>query len=248
MSKNDYKIKQREYLSNIIQKIKNENNYDYSFNNIGGNIKKNNKEKKIIKRNLKLNDSLSKEIQDMTPKNTKSTINYEKILDKYEHPIELNSLANSNKQIKATIDTNKTNNENNEKNDNNEDKDIINQIYNKNKIIENNNNNELINNMKNKICIFIEIMKKYSEIFNNIKNNLFLSDKIKSETNEKLNIKTKAKNELDKIIKQFNKLISNPKLSEMIFMSNNIDNNNINNNQNNFLENKINELIKKKRY
>ena len=27
----------------------------------------------------------------MTPKNTKSTINYEKILDKYEHPIELNS-------------------------------------------------------------------------------------------------------------------------------------------------------------
>ena len=188
MSKNDHKIKQREYLSNIIQKIKNENNYDYSFNNIGGNIKKNNKEKKIIKRNLKLNDSLSKEIQDMTPKNTKSTINYEKILDKYEHPIELNSLANSNKQIITTIDTNKTNNENNEKNDNNEDKDIINQIDNKNKIIENNNNNELINNMKNKICIFIEIMKKYSEIFNNIKNNLFLSDKIKSETNEKSNI------------------------------------------------------------
>ena len=77
--------------------------------------------------------------------------------------------------------------------------------------------------MKNKIGIFIKIMKKYSEIFNNIKNNLFLSDKIKSETNEKLNIKTKAKNELDKIIKQFNKLISNPKLSKMIFMSNNID-------------------------
>ena len=69
----------------------------------------------------------------MTPKNTKSTINYEKILDKYEHPIELNSLANSNKQIIATIDTNKTNNENNEKNeknDNNKDKDIINQIMN----------------------------------------------------------------------------------------------------------------------
>jgi len=30
--------------------------------------------------------------------------------------------------------------------------------------------------MKKKIGIFIEIMKKYSEIFNNIKNNLFLSD------------------------------------------------------------------------
>ena len=43
----------------------------------------------------------------MTPKNTKSTINYEKILDKYEHPIELNSLANSNKQIIATINANK---------------------------------------------------------------------------------------------------------------------------------------------
>ena len=73
----------------------------------------------------------------MTPKNTKSTINYEKILDKYEHPIELNSLANSNKQIIATIDTNKTNNE---KNNYIKDKDIINQIDNKNKIIENNNN------------------------------------------------------------------------------------------------------------
>ena len=79
MSKNGYKIKQREYLINIIQKIKNENNYNYSFGGVG--VKKNNKEKKIIKRNLKLNDSLSKEIQDMTPKNTKSTINYEKILD-----------------------------------------------------------------------------------------------------------------------------------------------------------------------
>ena len=52
MSKNNYKIKQREYLLNIIQKIKNENNYDFSFNNIGCNTKKNNKEKKIIKRNL----------------------------------------------------------------------------------------------------------------------------------------------------------------------------------------------------
>ena len=31
-------------------------------------------------------------------------------------------------------------------------------------------------------------------------------------------------------------------------MSNNNDNININNNQHNFLENKINELIKKKRY
>ena len=99
--------------------------------------------------------------------------------------------------------------------------------------------------MKNKIWIFIEIMKKYSEIFNNIKNNLFLSDKIKSETNEKLNIKTKAKNELDKIIKQFNKLISNPKLSEMIIIPNN--DNIKNNNQNNFLENKINELIKEEK-
>ena len=49
------------------------------------------KKKKIIKRNLKLNESLSKEIQDITQKNQKSTINYEKILDKYEHPIELNS-------------------------------------------------------------------------------------------------------------------------------------------------------------
>ena len=89
MSKNDSKIKQREYLSNIIQKIKQENNYECNP------TKK--KPKKIIKRqNLNLNDSLSKEIQELTPKNTKSTINYEKILDKYENPIDLNSLSNCN--------------------------------------------------------------------------------------------------------------------------------------------------------
>ena len=96
MSKNEYKIKQREYLSNIIQKIKNENNYDYSYNNSTGLNLKKNKNKKIKRRqNLKLNDSLSKEMQDLTPKNTKSTVNYEVILDKYEHPIEFNSLLNS---------------------------------------------------------------------------------------------------------------------------------------------------------
>ena len=48
-------------------------------------------------------------------------------------------------QIISTIDTSKTNNENIEKNNYIKDKDIINQIGNKNKIIENNNNNELKN-------------------------------------------------------------------------------------------------------
>ena len=244
MSKNDYKIKQREYLSNIIQKIKNENNYDYSFNNIGLNLKKK-KEKKIIRRqNLKLNDSLSKEIQEMTPKNTKSTINYEKILDKFEHPVELNSLSNSNKQIIATIDTSKINKENenkeNKENNNNIDNNN-NQIDSKKQTIENddinniiNANNELLLNIKNKISIFIQIMQKYSKIFNNIINNISLSEKIKSEKSEKNILETKAKNELIKTIEQFNKLVSNPKLQDNIFMSNSDDND--------FLENKINEI------
>ena len=235
MSKNESKIKQREYLSNIIQKIKQENNYDYSFSNIDFNLKKK-KQKKIMKRpNLKLNDSLSKEMQDLTPKNTKSTINYEKILDKYEHPIDLNSLSNSNKQIINTIETNKLNKDS---------KENINQIDSKNKTIENddtnnyNIKNKLVLNMKNKIEIFLKIMKKYSEIFNNIINNILLSDKIKIEKNEKINIENKSKNELIKIIKQFNKLISNPKLSENFFMSND---------DNNFLEEKINEIIKEEK-
>ena len=220
MSKNESKTKQREYLSSIIQKIKNENNYEYNINNIGLNLKK--KEKKLYKRqNLKLNDSLSKEMQDITNKNTKSTINYEKILDKYENPIDHNSLSNSNKQIIVTIDTNRMSKENKEKNFN---LDII-QIDSKNKTIENDeinnnsNNNELILNMKNKISIFIKIMKKYSEIFNNIINNISLSDKINIEKNEKINLEKKSKNELIKIIQQFNKLILNPKLSENIIMS-----------------------------
>jgi len=78
MDKNEYKIKQREYLSQTIQKIKNDNYItDSDYNNILSKIKK--KEKKIIKRkNLKINDNLSKEIPDLTPKNTKSTVNYEK--------------------------------------------------------------------------------------------------------------------------------------------------------------------------
>ena len=78
MDKNEYKIKQREYLAKTIQKIKNDNYItDSDYNNILSKIKK--KEKKIIKRkNLKINDNLSKEIPDLTPKNTKSTVNYEK--------------------------------------------------------------------------------------------------------------------------------------------------------------------------
>ncbi len=78
MNKDDYKLKQREYLANTIKKIKNENDYDYNSNKKGLDfIKK--KEKKIIKKqSLQLNDSLSKEIQDLTQKNTKSNINYEK--------------------------------------------------------------------------------------------------------------------------------------------------------------------------
>ena len=78
MDKNEYKIKQREYFAQTIQKIKNDNYItDSDYNNILSKIKK--KEKKIIKRkNLKINDNLSKEIPDLTPKNTKSTVNYEK--------------------------------------------------------------------------------------------------------------------------------------------------------------------------
>ena len=78
MDKSEYKIKQREYLAQTIQKIKNDNFItDSDYNNILSKIKK--KEKKIIKRkNLKINDNLSKEIPDLTPKNTKSTVNYEK--------------------------------------------------------------------------------------------------------------------------------------------------------------------------
>ena len=240
MNKNESKIKKREYLSSIVQKIKNENNYDYNINNNRINLKK--KEKKIFEgRNLKLNDSLSKEMQDITNKNTKSTINYEKILDKYENPIDHNSLSNSNKQIIVTIDTNRMSKENKEKNFN---LDII-QIDSKNKTIENDeinnnsDNNELILNMKNKISIFIKIMKKYSEIFNNIINNISLSDKINIEKNEKINLENKSKNELIKIIQQFNKLILNPKLSENIIMSN-ID-------DNNFLEEKISEILKEEK-
>ena len=55
-------------------------NSDIEYSNpqcVKSKIKK--KEKKIIKRkNLKINDNLSKEIPDLTPKNTKSTVNYEK--------------------------------------------------------------------------------------------------------------------------------------------------------------------------
>ena len=141
MSKNDSKIKQREYLTNIIQKIKNENNYDYSFNKIGLNLKKKKEKKIILKQNLKLNDNLSKEIQEITPKNTKSTVNYDQILDKYEHPIELNSLSNSNKKIIATIDTSKINKEDDNKDNKENNKNSIdinnNQVDSKKQTIEN---------------------------------------------------------------------------------------------------------------
>ena len=58
-------MKQREYLSNIIQKIKKENKYEYNIKEIKINPKKK-KEKKIIRRqNLKINNSHRKEMQEV---------------------------------------------------------------------------------------------------------------------------------------------------------------------------------------
>lgn len=80
MEKKDYKS--REFLANIIQKIKDENDIPISITK-SKEIKEQKKYKKakdknhkqIYRNNLKLNDNLSKETQDFnSPKN----INYEK--------------------------------------------------------------------------------------------------------------------------------------------------------------------------
>ena len=81
--------------------------------------------------------------------------------------------------------------------------------------------------MKNKMIIFIKLMKKYSQIFSNITENLFSLDKNKKEKMDKSIIEKKAKIELKSTVKQFNKLLFNPKLSENIFQST-IDNDNDN--------------------
>ena len=88
MEKKEYKNRQRELLANTIQKIKNENGIDINlnlYNNELNHIKipKKSKEKKNKsnkRKYLKVNDNLSQEIQDFSPKkNTNNiNINYEK--------------------------------------------------------------------------------------------------------------------------------------------------------------------------
>jgi hypothetical protein len=89
MDKKEYKS--REFLANIIQKIKGENNIP--INIIKSNEIKEQKKNKRIKdknykqnnrNNLKINDNLSKEIQDFKPP---KNINYEK--SKYIHNYKL---------------------------------------------------------------------------------------------------------------------------------------------------------------
>ena len=89
MDKKEYKS--REFLANIIQKIKGENNIP--INIIKSNEIKEQKKNKRIKdknykqnnrNNLKINDNLSKEIQDFNPP---KNINYEK--SKYIHNYKL---------------------------------------------------------------------------------------------------------------------------------------------------------------
>lgn len=80
MEKNQYKRKQREMLANMIKKLKNENEIDYNEEtdiNINRNIipKKPKFKKHHKRKNLNLNDNLSKEIQDVDPQAYK---NYEK--------------------------------------------------------------------------------------------------------------------------------------------------------------------------
>ena len=87
MEKKEHKTKQRELLANMIQKIKSEN---YNENDLEINLNLNSDKKKMKsnkkqkekknknnnkRMNLKINDNLSKEIQDISPQ---KNIDYEK--------------------------------------------------------------------------------------------------------------------------------------------------------------------------
>ena len=88
MDKKGSKSKQRELLANTIQKIKSENGININlniYNNELNHIKipkkpKDKKNKHNKRKNLKVNENLSQEIQDFSPqKNAKNiNINYEK--------------------------------------------------------------------------------------------------------------------------------------------------------------------------
>ena len=89
-----------------------------------------------------------------------------------------------------------------------------------NKVSENENKTEELllkyENMKNKVIIFIKLMQKYSQVFTNITENISSLEKTKIEN---IGFEYKIKNELKKTVKQFNKLLFNPKLSENFFES-----------------------------
>ena len=68
------------------------------------------------------------------------------VMDKYEHPIDINSLSVSNKQIITTIDTNKINKEEKNEINKNDNNDIdINQIDSNNKKNKEINNSNIKN-------------------------------------------------------------------------------------------------------
>ena len=105
--------------------------------------------------------------------------------------------------------------------------------------------------MRNKMIIFIKLMQKYSQIFTNIKEKISYFDKTKIES---IGFEYKIKNELKKTVKQFNRLLFNPKLAENIFESpidiinNNNElleqDNNLLSNDNNVNENEKEEISK----
>ena len=156
------------------------------------------------------------------------------VIDKYENPIETQTLSIiSNKQTLIPIEDNKDNNNDNLKIVESKKENIIDDIKEKEdkniKTIDSNNDNaniikaneELLlknENMKNKMTIFIKLMKKYSQIFSNLTNNV-VSHKSPNKKKGGKNNENKSKKDLIKVVKQFNKLLFNPKLNENIFQS-----------------------------
>ena len=106
MEKKEHKTKQRELLANMIQKIKSENynendlEINLNLNSDKKNMKRNKKQKERKNKNnnkkvnLKINDNLSKEIQDLSPP---KNIDYEKskyIITNGNFLFEINLLTN----------------------------------------------------------------------------------------------------------------------------------------------------------
>ena len=211
----NHKRNSKSLLSITIEQIKKDLNEEYNETPVRS-IKKKQKQKKVNKKNFTYLKPENEKTNNENNENINyNNINYLKIKNKKSINMEIN---NSNYNQKNTRDKNKYNNYYQSSSDQNN-----NYLkYHNESILQNQIKDLKIKsqNMKDKLIIFLKLMKKYSSKLTT----LAKSNSRNNNTKEK---KSVIDNEIKSTLSQLNKMLNNPKLNEDIFEIQDISNNNI---------------------